>query len=146
MAAAVGDAHLNLADAELLDHVFDAAADGHHRFAARLVADFDVAPGDAPPPAGAQGLHDRFLGGPAAGEVLRGLLAALTILDLFGRVHAVDEQLAVPLDHPGDPQALRDVGADANEFGHRKQGLGIRKSRWAVTAHSSRLRFRKTDN
>ena len=106
------------------DHVPDAAPQGHHRPAAGLVADLDVAPGDAPTPAGAQGLQDRLLGRPAAGEMLRRLPAALAVADLLRRVHAIDEQLAVPLDHPRNPQTLRDVGADANDVRHEVKDEG----------------------
>ena len=48
---------------ELLDHVFYAAANRDDGLSARLVADFNVAPGNTPPPAGPQGLESRFLGG-----------------------------------------------------------------------------------
>jgi len=54
----VGDSDEDFADAQLLDDVFDAAADGDGGLAARLVADFHVAPRNAPAPAGAQGFED----------------------------------------------------------------------------------------
>ena len=55
---------------------------------------------------------------PMPGEVLRRLLAIPAIANLLTRIHAVDEQLAVPFDHPRDPQAFRDTCADANDVGH----------------------------
>ena len=59
-----------------------AAAEDHDRLAARLVANFDVAPTDSLDPAGAERLEDRLLRGPAAGEMLRRQLAALAVLNL----------------------------------------------------------------
>ena len=118
VAAAVRDADQHLGDAQLLDDVAGPAAQGDDGPPARLVADFDIAPTDAAPPAGAQGLENRLLGGPAAGEVLRGQLAALAVLNLVRRVDPVDEQLAVPLDHLRDAQAFDDVGADADDVCH----------------------------
>ena len=47
-------------------------------------------------------------------EVLRCLPAAMAVLDLVRRVDAVDEQLAVPLDHLRDAQAFHDIGANSH--------------------------------
>jgi hypothetical protein len=47
--------------------------------------------------------------------MLRRLLASLAILDLVRRVDPLDELLAMPLDHLGDPQAFDDVGANADD-------------------------------
>jgi hypothetical protein len=113
MAAAMRNAHKDVADAKLLDDVARATPKRDRRSAARVVADFDIAPTDAAAPAGADCLEDCFLGSPAPGEVLRGLLAASAVFNLSGGVNAVDEKLAVPLDHLGDPQALDDIGSDA---------------------------------
>ena len=37
----MGDAHLDLGHSQLLDHLLDSAADGHHRFSAEFVADLE---------------------------------------------------------------------------------------------------------
>ena len=74
MPVTVGNGDVDVGDAELQDGLFDSAADGHDGLSARLVANLDVAPGDALAPAGAQGLEDRLLGGPTAGEMLSRLL------------------------------------------------------------------------
>ena len=50
--------------------------------------------------------------------MLRRLPAALAVANLLGRIDPGDELLAVPLDHPRDPQTLGDVGADAKDRGH----------------------------
>src|SRR5205823_13204145 len=81
-----------------------------------VVAHRQVGPAQAAPPAGPQALEDRFLGRPAPREVLRGVLAALTVTDLPPGVDARQEQLAVLLDHAADAQAFHDVGADSNDF------------------------------
>ena len=103
-------------DAGALEHLAGAAAQGDRRRAARLVPHLDVAPTDAADPAGAERLEHRFLRRPAAGVVLRGRLLGRAVLDLVLGVDAADEQLAVPLDHLRDPQALDDVGADADDL------------------------------
>jgi len=72
------------------------------RAARRVVADLHVVPADAAAPARAQAFEDRFLRGPAPREVLGRLLAGLAIADLPLRVNAVQEDLAVLLDHPPD--------------------------------------------
>ena len=73
---------------------------------------------DAAPPAGADGLEHGLLGGPAAGKMLGGHLAALAILDFVLGIDPADELLGVPLDHLRNPQTLDDVGADANDVDH----------------------------
>ena len=121
--AAVGDAHENLRHPELLDQLAEHAADGGHGAAAGRVANLNVAPGNPPPPAGPQRLKNCLLGRPAPGKVLRRLLAVLTVANLLRRVDAGDEQLAVPLNHAGDPQALRNIGSNAKDVGHGFLGL-----------------------
>ena len=116
--AAVRDRDEDLANAELLDYIAGAAAKSDAGAAAFVVADLDVAPAYAAPPTGANRLKDGFFSGPAAGEMLRGLLAAAAVFDLRGRIHAVDEQLAVPLDHLRDPQALHNIGSNTENI-HR---------------------------
>ena len=64
------------------------------------------------------GLEDGLFGRPAAGEVLRGHLPALAILDFVLRVDAADELLGMTLDHLRNAQTLDDVGADANNVDH----------------------------
>src|SRR6185437_10603373 len=59
VAAAMGDADQHLANAALLDDVASAAAEADYRPPAAVVADFDIAPANAFPPAGAQGFEDR---------------------------------------------------------------------------------------
>ena len=46
--------------------------------------------------------------------MLRRLLATLAVLDFVGSVDAVDEKLAMPLDHLRDSQTFDDVGADSD--------------------------------
>jgi hypothetical protein len=115
---AMGNADLDFADAELLDDFLHAAAHGDYRSAAGIVADFHVAPGNTPPPTRADGLKDRFFCRPTPREMLRRLSAILAIGDFFRRIDAVDEKLPVPLNHPRDPQAFGDIGADSNNVGH----------------------------
>lgn len=80
------------------------------------IDDFDVPPTDAPHPAGPQRLEHRLLGCPSAREVLRGLLAILTVHDLRRSEHALKKQLPVTLDHASDAEALRDIRADSEDF------------------------------
>src|SRR4051794_26266982 len=103
------DADQHLGDSKLLDDVASAPPQSHRGPAARFVADFHVAPADAFSPPGAECFENGLFSGPTAGEVLCGQLAALAILDFVLRVHAVDEQLAVALDHLRDSQTLDDV-------------------------------------
>jgi hypothetical protein len=47
--------------------------------------------------------------------VLRRLLAALAVFDFVVRVDPRDEQIAMPLNHLGNPQTLHDVRPNAND-------------------------------
>ena len=135
VAAAVGDGDHDLVDSELLDGVARPAADADDWPAGGIIAHLDVAPTDAATPAGADGFEDCFLGGPAAGVVLRRGLARLAVADFQRCIDAIDEQLSVPLDHLRDSQAFDDVGADADDmqrrvsvFAHVRDSLTILKS------------------
>jgi hypothetical protein len=121
LAAAVRDADVHLRDARAFEHLAGAAAEGDRRSAARFVPHLDVAPTDAADPAGAERLEHGFLRRPAAGVVLRGRLLVGAVGDLVVGVHATDEQLAVAVDHLRNPQALDDVGADADDLGGHSQ-------------------------
>jgi hypothetical protein len=50
--------------------------------------------------------------------VLRGQLAALAVLNLMRRIDTRDKELAVPLDHLRNPQALDNVRANADDVCH----------------------------
>jgi len=112
MASAVRNSDVQLLDSQLFGDVARSRVESDRRGAARLVADFDVAPADAPFPAGAEDFEDGFFGCPATGVVLGGGFFGGTIANFVFGVDAADEQLAVTLDHLRDPQAFDDVGAD----------------------------------
>ena len=116
-AAAVGDAHVQLPDAGFFHHVAGSGAEIDRWSALPIVADFDVAPADAPPPTGAERFEHGFLGGPAAGVVLCCCFAGGAVFDLGIGVDARDEELAVALDHLRDPQAFHNVDAGSDD-GH----------------------------
>src|SRR5690606_5690913 len=63
-------------------------------------------------------LEHGFFGGPAAGEVLRGLFTGLAVLNLVRCVYPGNEQLAVALDHLRNAKTLDDIGADAKDLTH----------------------------
>lgn len=123
----MGDGDADLADAAVEGGVAGAAADEDAGAAGGVVADLEVGPADAAGPAGADGLEDGLLGGPAAGEVLEGVLAALAVVDLALGVDAAEEELAVLLDHLADPGDLDDVGADAQDLHEGVSQLGAVK-------------------
>src|SRR5579862_2108520 len=77
--AAVRDADQHVADSRLAGDLRGATAQHNGGLAALARADFDVAPTDAAAPAGAQRLHYRFFGGPAAGVVLSVFLPPLAV-------------------------------------------------------------------
>src|SRR5438128_12384454 len=81
-----------------------------------VVTNLQLGPADAAPPAGAQALDDRLLGGPAPGEVLHGVFARLTELDFPLGEHASQELLAVLLHHAANAHAFHDIRADADDF------------------------------
>src|SRR5688572_33477783 len=90
VAAAMGNAHQELADLLLLNDLARPAGQRHNGTSLAIVADFNIAPAYPAAPSGAQRLEHRFLGGPAAGEVLRRLPPALAITDLMRRIDAGD--------------------------------------------------------
>ena len=110
------DRQQDVADPQRPGEVADRRARPHPRPARGVVGHLDVGPAQPLRPAGAQALQDRLLGGPAAGEVLGRVLGPLAVADLALGVDAVEEQLAVAVDHPLDAQALDDVRADADDF------------------------------
>ncbi len=110
------DRDQDVADPALQGGLPGRAADQDLRLAVLTVADLDVGPGDAVAPPGSHRLQDRFLGRPAPGEVLDGVLPSLAVADLALGVDAAEEQLAVVLDHLADSRALDDVGADPQDF------------------------------
>ena len=89
-ATAVRDAHVQSPDAGFLHHVAGAGPEIDRWSALPIVADFDVPPADAAPPACAERLENRFLGGPAARVMLRRRFATAAILDFVIRVDARD--------------------------------------------------------
>ena len=78
-----------------------------------------------------EGLEHRFFGGETAGIMLRRGLASGAVFDFVRRIDTGQKQLAMPLDHLGDPQAFDDVGANA-EDGHGR-GLVAMPVRGAVS-------------
>ena len=116
---AVRDRDQDVADPALAGGLLGGAADQDLGPAVLPVADLDVGPGDALAPAGSHRLEDRFLGGPAAGEVLDGVLSRLAVADLALGVDPAQEQLAVLLDHLADARAFDDVGADSQDLHDR---------------------------
>src|SRR5207302_817061 len=113
---AMRDRDENIGDAQTLGDVLGRAAHEDARFAGEIVADFHIGPAQAAPPAGAETLQNRFLGGPAAGKMLDGVFALLAVADLPVGVHPRQEHFAVLFDHAADAQAFDDIGADAKDF------------------------------
>jgi hypothetical protein len=117
----MGNTYEDFTDIESLDHVLDTAADGHDGLAGGVGTDFHIAPRDSPPPARSYRFEDRLFRRPTTGKMLCGLLAALAIGNLCRRVNPGEKQLAVTLNHSGDPKAFGDIGADSHDFGHDGQ-------------------------
>ena len=93
--AGVGDADGEGPDAHLLDPAGDHAVEEDFGFAGGVVDGFDVGPGDAGGPAGADHFHDGLLDGEPGGEPFGGAAMAITVLLFGGGEDAVEEALAV---------------------------------------------------
>ena len=65
----VADADVPAANAQVFGDALAFAGEGDLRLARGFADDFDVGPGDASAPAGAEDFEDRFLRGEAPGEV-----------------------------------------------------------------------------
>ena len=81
---------------------------------------FDVRPGDAAGPAGAEGFEDGFLRGEAAGEMLGvafGIGGAIGLL--AGSEAAIEEPLAVVAGEVGDAACFDEINAVSDD-GHRE--------------------------
>src|SRR5260370_32126066 len=84
-------------------------------FSARQVGHFEILPGDAAPPARADSLHTRFLGGEARRITFELIGLPLHIRDLRRCVNAVDEFLPVALDRCLDARDFRQVQPRADD-------------------------------
>jgi len=82
----------------------------------RGVDDLDVIPTD-PLVSTTHGLHCRFLGSPAFGEVLGGIGRLQTILDFVGRIDTLQKLLAVCFDHFGNSHTFDNFGPGSDN-GH----------------------------
>ncbi len=84
---------------------------------ARIAGDGDRMPGERRVDPRADRLGERFLRGPALGEVAGACpgVGALEARALGGREHAVHEALAVALEHARDPFDGTNVGPDAHD-------------------------------
>src|SRR5260370_38981177 len=80
-------------------------------FSARQVGHFEILPRDTAPPARADGLHSRFLGGEPPRITLELIALPLNIRDLRRGVTTTDKFLSVPLDRGFDPRDFRQVHA-----------------------------------
>src|SRR4051794_16718059 len=125
MRPAVRDAEVDLRDPQLFAQFARGAPQGDIWPAPHFIANFDVAPLDAAGPARAESLEHRLFCGESPGIVLRRRLASRAILDLVRREDARQEQLAMPLNHFGDTQALDNVGANSND-GHEPDAERLR--------------------
>lgn len=75
--------------------------------------DLDVLPQDAARVAGAEGLHRRFLGRKSTGQMRSGISAASTIGNLASSEHALQEAIAIALEHLGEAGNVSGVETDA---------------------------------
>jgi hypothetical protein len=101
---------------QLLSQFPGRATQHYLRFAEFVGANLNVGPADSAAHTHAKRLKDRFLAGPAGGEVIEGAFALLAIANFPRRVDALKKELAMPLDHAADPQTFHDVRADAEDF------------------------------
>src|SRR5262249_7607307 len=122
---AVRNRDQNITDVHALRLVLGGATHQHVRPTVRVITNFHIGPAQAAPPASAETLEDRLLGGPAAGEGVGGMFPGLAVADFPFRIDSVQEQFTVLLDHAADAQAFYDIGADSNDFHARLT------SRWA---------------
>src|SRR5580704_5681408 len=100
---------------------FGAAGELHGRPPRRQVDDAHVAPPHAGADAGAERLGAGLLGGEALGIGLDPVAPPFGARPLGRRENAVDEAIAVTLDHLGDAAHVGNVGADAED--HRAAPL-----------------------
>src|SRR5690242_1399035 len=99
----VADAHVPARDADRRRDAQALTAQQYAGLAAGILGDFNVGPGNAAAPAGAEHLQYRFFGRESTGEVLvvsLGIRCAIRLLG--GGETAVQESLAVLLGHPPD--------------------------------------------
>src|SRR5580698_9987054 len=94
---------------------FGAAGELHGRSPRWQVDDAHVAPPHAGADAGAERLGAGFLGGEALGIGLDPVAPPLGARALVRREDAIDEAIAVALDHLGDAAHVGNVGADAED-------------------------------
>src|SRR4051794_17622006 len=113
----MGDGDMHRADAGAFHDVARSSAEVDLRRTFAVVADLDIAPADAAPPAGAQGLQHGLFCGPAAGIMLCGGFSRRAVFDLVVGVDARNKELAVALNHLSDSQAFGDVDSSADD-GH----------------------------
>src|SRR4029077_3545600 len=90
---------------------------------AGLARHFNIPPAHALAPAGAQGLHGRFLGGKAPGVTLRAVAMPFAVGDLGRSKDAVQKHSAVAPDCFADSSNLLHVHAQADNHGARSSWL-----------------------
>jgi hypothetical protein len=122
----VADADVPAADPQRLGDALAFAGENDPGLAAGFLDDFDIRPGYAAAPAGAEDLQYGLLGREAASQVLEVPFGAGGAVLLLGRCeNAVEEVLAVELDQLPDAGRLHDVDPMA-EDGHGIEGMGWR--------------------
>ena len=88
-----------------------------HGGAAARPHDLDLAEPGSRRPAGAERLEHRLLGGEQTADVLHHRVAVASGRDLAGPADALEEALAMPREHRGEPLELDQIEADAEDAG-----------------------------
>jgi len=89
-----------------------------------LGADFDVGPGDAAAPAGAEHFQDGLLGGESAGQMLDVTLGIAGGIGLFsGCVDAVQKMFSVLIDHAPNARGFDNINSVTDNW-HGRDRIG----------------------
>ena len=126
------DADMPAADAELIRNTKAFAGESNPRLAAGFGEDFDVGPGDAAAPAGAEDFQDGFLGREASRETFDLPFGIAGAILLFERREAtIEKTLTVLLDHLANPGRLNNIDTVSDDW-HPSRKLGPWKQKVKV--------------
>ena len=120
----VGDGDMPGGDVEVFGDAEAFSGESDFGLAGGFREDFDVGPGDAAAPAGAEDFEDGFFCGEASGEVFDVAFWVFGAVVLFeGSEAAVEEALGVVFQEFGDAGGLNDVDAVADDHGGHCRGV-----------------------
>src|SRR5208282_4393518 len=115
LVGSVGEGERDIPGAEFDRDLSGLAVELQGRALSSGTDDFDVAPADAPAPAGAKSLHARFLGGEAGGVAFKAAGLRLAIADFSFGENAAQEAFAVALNRCADARDFSDIDTSAED-------------------------------